>query len=95
MNLARRVPLDCLVGIFLRHAAAIVGDAHEACTAAHDFDLDIRRAGVNRIFHKLLYDGGRPLDYLAGGYLIDCAVIQHLDTGAHDLPFSLFACSCS
>ena len=57
-----------LVGL---DADAIVAHPHQAEAALLDVDLDAPRAGIERVLDQLLDDGGRPLDDLAGGDLID------------------------
>ncbi len=46
---------------------AIVHDTDEAHPSIDDFDVDARRAGVQRVLDQLLDDRSRPLDYLTGG----------------------------
>ena len=54
-----------------RHAAAVVGDADQPAAAAIGQHLDPARAGIERVFDKLLHDAGRPLHHLAGGDAVD------------------------
>ncbi len=57
--------------IGLRHAGAVVADADEAATAAVGEDVDPARAGIERVFHKLLDHARRALDDFAGGDAVD------------------------
>ena len=50
---------------------AVVHDADQPRAAALDLDADRARTRVERVLDELLDDGGRPLDDLAGGDLID------------------------
>ncbi len=54
-----------------RHAVAVVADADEAAAAAVGEDIDAARAGIERVFHKLLDHARRPLDHFAGGDAVD------------------------
>src|SRR5205823_4134783 len=63
-QLAGRVPLQAQLGILARHAAAVVGDAHELAAAVEQIDGDIFRARIERVLDQLLHDGRGPLDDL-------------------------------
>ena len=60
-------------------ARAVVGDADAPDAAAFDVDVDLRRAGVERVLEQLLQRDGRTLDDLAGGDLVDEMVGQRAD----------------
>ena len=51
--------------------AAVVGDFDQLEPAGVEPDRDLRRAGIERIFHKFLERARRPLDDLARGDAID------------------------
>ncbi len=53
-------------GVLGRHARAVVDDRDVADAAAGEADLDVARAGVERVLHQLLHHRGRALDDLAG-----------------------------
>ncbi len=53
--------------IVVHHAVAVVNHANHALAAGFGFDLDGARAGIERVFEQLFYDGCRPLDDLARG----------------------------
>ena len=54
-----------------RHADAVVGDLDPVDPAAGQRHRDPRGAGIQRVFHQLLYRRRRPLDDLAGGDAVD------------------------
>jgi hypothetical protein len=70
-QLGRGVALESQRRIVARHAAAVVAHAHQTPAPAFDLDRDLRRAGVEGVFAQLLDHGGRALDHLAGGDLVD------------------------
>ena len=51
--------------IVLFHAAAVVGHPDEGDAAPLDLQGDLRRAGVHRVFQKLLDGGGGAVHHLA------------------------------
>ena len=55
-------------------AGAVVGDADAPDAAAREIDVDLRRAGVERVLEQLLQRRRRTLDDLAGGDLVDQVV---------------------
>ncbi len=65
------VALDREREIVARHAGAVVGDADQAAAAAVGDDLDLGRAGIERVLDQLLDHARRPLDHLAGGDAVD------------------------
>ena len=52
-------------------AAAVVAHAAQAHAAFFDLDLDAPRAGIEAVLDQLLHHGGRTLDDLARGDLVD------------------------
>jgi len=58
-------------GVGGAHAAAVVGDRDPVPAAASDLHPYPARAGVERVLHQLLHDGGRALHDLTGGDLVD------------------------
>ena len=58
---------------------AVVGDADALDAAAGEVDVDLRRAGVERVLQQLLQRRSRPLDDLAGGDLVDQVIGQRVD----------------
>lgn len=54
-------------GVVRGHAAAVVGDAHQARAARFDFHRDAGGAGVDGVFQELLDHRGRTLHDFAGG----------------------------
>ncbi len=62
-----------------RNAAAVVAHPDALPAAILDIDLDAARTGIDAVLQQLLDDGGRPLDDLAGGDLVDQAGWQDLD----------------
>jgi len=71
--------LDREAEIVRRHPAAIVDDADEPPATRFDCDIDAGGASVERIFDKLLDDGGRPFDALARRDAIDKNRIETAD----------------
>ena len=63
-------------------AAAVIAHAHQADAAALDVDLDAPRARIEAVFDEFLDHGGRPLDHLAGGDLIDEIAGKNTDSHA-------------
>lgn len=78
-DLAGRVALEGQRQLGHRDAAAVVLDDDGAHAAGHQLDLDVLRAGVQRVVHQLAHDRGRALDDLAGGDLADQLVGQLAD----------------
>jgi hypothetical protein len=65
------VPLDREREIIGAHSGPVIDDADQAASAAVDRDVDGGGARVERVLDQLLDGGGRPLDHLARGDLID------------------------
>ena len=63
--------LDCEIEFGGVHAEAVVGDRDQRPAAVAQHDLDVARAGVDRVFDQFLDGGGRALDDLAGGDAVD------------------------
>ena len=57
--------------LVLGNAAAVVDHADHAEPAAGRCDLDARSTGIERVLDQFLHHARRPLDYLAGGDLVD------------------------
>ena len=57
--------------IHRRHAAPIVGDAHQAHATLLQLDAHTARTSIECILHQLLDDGGGTLDHLARSDLVD------------------------
>ena len=70
-DLARRVALQRERQLFLRNAAAVIRHGYASETAALDPDLNPGRAGVKRVFDKLLHDRCGALNHLACRNLAD------------------------
>ena len=66
-----RVPLDREAEVGFVHAVAVVGHPDEAPPARFDGDLDLGRAGVERVLDEFLDRRSRPLDDLARGDAVD------------------------
>ena len=75
--------LDGEVEIIGAHAATVVDDADQPPPARLDCDLDMARAGVERVLDKLLRGGGGPLDDLAGGDAVDEERVETADRHEH------------
>ena len=60
-------------------AAAVVGDTDAADAAAGEIDVDLGRAGIERVLEQLLQCRGGPLDDLAGGDLVDQVIRERAD----------------
>ena len=67
------VALDREREVVAGHAGAVVGDADQAASAAVGHDLDVVRAGIERVLDQLLDHARRPLDHLARGDAVDDA----------------------
>src|SRR6185437_14660206 len=65
-ELARRVAREREHGVVGAHAHAVVDDGDPVDAAAREPDLDVPRAGIERVLDELLHDRRRPLDDLAG-----------------------------
>ena len=61
--------------VLLRDPASVVGDTDQRLAAVPDLDGDRRRVRVDGVLRELLHDGGRPLDDLARGDLVDGIVV--------------------
>ena len=70
-ELGGSVALDAQRKVGARHAVAVVAHADEPAPAAVGHDLNLARAGVERVFDELLHDARRPLDHFAGGDAVD------------------------
>jgi hypothetical protein len=68
-ELARPVPRECQQGVVGVHALAVVAHRDAVDAAAAQADLDVARAGVERVLHQLLHHRRGTLDHLAGGDL--------------------------
>src|SRR5690625_3210044 len=53
------------------NAGAVIGNGYAALSAALDLDTYAPGAGIKAVFDKLLDNGCRPLNDLAGGDLVD------------------------
>lgn len=73
-DLGSGMPLEREPCIGLRHSLAVINylDGRAACVGYQH--IDVLRFGINRILHQFLDDRGRPLDDLAGCYLVGYAV---------------------
>ena len=71
VELGGGVALDREFQVAAAHAAAVVGDANKPPAAAVGRDLDLGRAGVERVLDQLLDHAGGALDHLAGGDAVD------------------------
>ena len=60
--------------IGLRHAFSIVDHLDGRTSGIGYQHIDVLRPGINRVLHQFLDDRGRPLDDLAGCYLVGYAV---------------------
>ena len=54
---------QCVVVI---HSATVVGHANQPLPARFRLNANRACAGVNRVFEKFFYDGGRPFDNFTG-----------------------------
>jgi hypothetical protein len=61
------------------HAASVVDHADELAAAFFNRDVDTSRAGVERVFNKLLHRRSGPFDHFAGGDAIDKDGIEAAD----------------
>ncbi len=78
-ELGRGMPRQRERQLLARDAATVVHHADALHAAAGDVDLDLRRAGIERVLEQLLQHRARPLDDLAGGDLADQEIRQRLD----------------
>ena len=78
-ELAGGVALEAEERVVLAHAAAVVGDGDEAAPARADLHVDLRRAGIERVFEQLLEDRGGALDDLARRDLVGDVLGQEVD----------------
>ena len=58
-----------------RNAFPVIAHADHLNPAAFDFNGNVGRAGIDRIFRELLYDGCRTLYNFTGGDLIYCVLV--------------------
>jgi hypothetical protein len=65
------VAIDRKRKIGARHTAAIIGDADQTVSAAVGQDVDLGRAGIERVLDQFFDDAGRPLDDFTGGDAVD------------------------
>jgi hypothetical protein len=65
------MPLDGQIELVGGHAGAIIGNSDQRPAAVTQHDLDVARAGVDRVFDQFLDGGGRALDDFAGGDAVD------------------------
>ena len=79
LELGGRVALERQRQLLRRHADAVVADADQRASAVAQVDGDGGGAGVERVLDQLLDGGGRTLDDLAGGDLVDQMVRQPAD----------------
>src|SRR6185436_6530716 len=72
---------------------AVVGDTDPPDPAAGEIDVDLRRAGVERVLEELLQSGRRALDDLPGRDLVDQQIgkranLRHRDCRARTAPLA-------
>ncbi len=79
------VALDRQRKVVARHAGAVVGDADQAAAAAVGDDLDLGRAGVERVLDQFLDHARGPLDHLAGGDAVDGGFAELADGHGRNL----------
>jgi len=65
------------------HPGSVIRNSNQLHTAAHHLDIDLRRAGIERIFHQLLHYRSRPLNHLSRRNFINYVVREHLDGFIH------------
>ncbi len=92
MELARGMTLKRKQRIVAKHTAAVIRNADQSAAAVFNFDMDARRAGVQRIFQQFFHDGSRAFDNFAGGDLI-CDVVREYANSAHVLLYAGGTCS--
>ena len=71
--------LEGEVEILARHPHPVVGDPDELASRVLELHGDGARAGVDGVFHQLFDHGGRTLDDLARGDLVDEQLGQEPD----------------
>ena len=62
------VTLEAEHGIGGTHPAAVVDNLDECAPGVGDYYIHLGGTGIHGVLKKLLYNGRRPLDHLAGGY---------------------------
>ena len=62
-----------------RHSGAVVGDADQPPAAAVGEDVELARAGIERVLDEFLDHARRPLHHLAGGDAVDGGGIELAD----------------
>src|SRR5450432_2223980 len=70
LNFAGRMTFEREQRVVAAHAETVVGDAHEAASAAADLDDDFPGVGIEGIFDELFHDAGGSFDHFAGGDLV-------------------------
>jgi len=63
--------------IVLVDSPSIVGYPDKACSTFFDIDCYGSRPCIDRIFNKLLYNGGGPLYHFAGSDFINCILVEY------------------
>jgi hypothetical protein len=69
--------------VFLRHAAAVVGDPDALPARLFDVDEYLSCARVEGILYQFLDHGRGPLHHFTGGYLVYEMVGEYFDKGSH------------
>ena len=80
-QLARGVAAERRDGVGGAHPDAVVAHPHQGPAAGLGLDRDRACPRIERVVDQLLHDGGRPLDHLTGGDLVDHVRRQHEDGG--------------
>ena len=78
-DLAGRVARQGESDLLARDADAVVAHANQAAPSPLELDLDAPCARIQGILNQLLDHGGRALDHLAGGDLVDELIGQYLN----------------
>ena len=81
-DLRGRVALEREVEVVAGHPRPVVGHADELAPRVLQLHGDGARAGVDGVFHQLLDHGGRALDDLARGDLVDELLGEATDRGS-------------
>ena len=76
-QLARGVAVEGKLDFVRGDAVAVVGDQNALRAAALDFDPNVARTGIERVFNQLLHHRSRSLDHLARGDLGREVWIEH------------------
>jgi prepilin-type N-terminal cleavage/methylation domain-containing protein len=71
----RDVELSAQTNIVGRNTFPVIAHADHLNPAAFDFNGYVGRAGIDRIFRELLYNGCRSLYNLTGGALVYCVLV--------------------